>query len=101
MNQVIEMRNYNGLVNIGTHGYSSQGIRGGYEAQGFLKIDFYDKGYTLTPYYNNPSKAIPYKGKWYLHDELPAYMIKWEGSWHVGTLAQIKNLINKNRKYFS
>lgn len=83
------MKNKHGVAYIGTNGIHSQGVRGGYEIRGKLRIDLPNGKWTAIYYYNNPKKYIPYNGGWYCHDELPAYMISMGAGWYVGTYAQI------------
>lgn len=83
-------KNTHGVSCIGSFGYNSILTIGGYKVDGTLRIDLPNGNYTLINYYNDPYKAIPYMGRFYLHDELPAYMVKRNGNWFVGTEKQIK-----------
>lgn len=87
------VKNSYGIADIGNHGISSQGTIGGFDIKGKLKFDLTNGKWTAIYYYNNPKMAIPYNGGYYLHDEMPAYMVKHDNRWWVGTYKQIKKFV--------
>lgn len=88
-------KNSHGVASLGQFGLFSEGTIGGFEIQGAVRFDYDDGKWTAVHYYNNPNKAIPYSGGYYLHDELPAYMVKNHLGWFVGTYDQLEQMLIK------
>lgn len=87
------VKNSIGVAHLGTWGVHSEGRLGGYHKQGAIKFNLKNGNWTAIYYFNDPKMAILYNGGWYLHDELPAYMVKRNGEWFVGTYDQLKQMV--------